>query len=411
MDPNRLAVSHALLHHAVTPLWDDKSKAWLAQWFSDNGFARAYGSNPANWSGLINPFTGERSYSQTHAVGQRVTDRTPDATAAERKAGYRVFFIVKNPESVITWHAANWEMNRKSIAVENLGDYRNYPLRDGDIRVLADWWRPFDRKRNGNTYILGHLEVVATICPARIMEGRSLMIKYVNEGSNAPAPKPAPAPAPAPKPPAGNTIKVGSTVRPTRAQSYEGVWLNSSVLTKNYPVIEVRGSRVVLGGGLNTAFNISSLRLISGGGSSGGSTGGSTIRVGSTVRPTRARSFEGVNLSQQVLHNNYPVIELKGSRAVLGAGLNTAFNVSDLRLISGGGSAPAKPAPAPAPKPAGISVGNRVVVTNPVDINGTRLGVSGNYDVMEVSQNGNRIVIGRGGVVTAAMHKNNVRRV
>lgn len=66
------------------------------------------------------------------------------------------------------------------------------------------------------------------------------------------------------------------------------------------------------------------------------------------------------------------------------------------------------PAPAPAPS-SSINVGDTVQVTNPVDVNGTRLGVSGNYSVMEV--NGDRVVIGRGGAVTAAMNKNNLRKV
>lgn len=62
-----------------------------------------------------------------------------------------------------------------------------------------------------------------------------------------------------------------------------------------------------------------------------------------------------------------------------------------------------------AASPAGINVGDNVVVTNPVDVNGTRLGVSGTYTVMEVK--GDRIVIGRSGVVTAAIHIAHLRRV
>lgn len=64
---------------------------------------------------------------------------------------------------------------------------------------------------------------------------------------------------------------------------------------------------------------------------------------------------------------------------------------------------------APAPTPAGLAVGDQVVVTNPVDVNGTKLNVSGNYTVMEVS--GSRIVIGRGGVVTAAVDASHLSKV
>lgn len=62
----------------------------------------------------------------------------------------------------------------------------------------------------------------------------------------------------------------------------------------------------------------------------------------------------------------------------------------------------------PVPSGGVFAVGQRVKVTKPVDFNGTKLGVSGTYTVMEVS--GNRIVIGRGGQVTAAIHKNNIKR-
>lgn len=62
-----------------------------------------------------------------------------------------------------------------------------------------------------------------------------------------------------------------------------------------------------------------------------------------------------------------------------------------------------------APVNKAIVKGSKVQVTNPVDVNGTRLGVSGTYDVMQV--NGDRIVIGRGGAVTAAIRRQNLKRV
>ena len=55
------------------------------------------------------------------------------------------------------------------------------------------------------------------------------------------------------------TLKVGMKAKPKAAVSYDGVKLISSVTKKYYKVIEIKGSRVVLGDGLNTAFNISNL--------------------------------------------------------------------------------------------------------------------------------------------------------
>lgn len=54
-------------------------------------------------------------------------------------------------------------------------------------------------------------------------------------------------------------------------------------------------------------------------------------------------------------------------------------------------------------------VGASVQFTNPVDVNGTHLAVSGTYTIMQI--NGNRIVVGRGGAVTAAVPKGNLRLV
>ena len=56
-----------------------------------------------------------------------------------------------------------------------------------------------------------------------------------------------------------------------------------------------------------------------------------------------------------------------------------------------------------------MRVGSNVVFTNARDCNGTRLSVSGVYQVMQI--NGNRIVVGRGGVVTAAVPRANIKVV
>ncbi|WP_281627485.1 hypothetical protein [Traorella massiliensis] len=55
-------------------------------------------------------------------------------------------------------------------------------------------------------------------------------------------------------------IKVGDKVTPTSRYSYEGVQLIADVLNHKYSVIEIRGDRVVLGDGLNTAFHSKDIR-------------------------------------------------------------------------------------------------------------------------------------------------------
>ena len=55
------------------------------------------------------------------------------------------------------------------------------------------------------------------------------------------------------------TLKVGMKAKPKKAISYDGVKLDSFVTKKYFKVIEVKGKRVALGDGLNTAFNIDNL--------------------------------------------------------------------------------------------------------------------------------------------------------
>jgi N-acetylmuramoyl-L-alanine amidase CwlA len=56
-----------------------------------------------------------------------------------------------------------------------------------------------------------------------------------------------------------------------------------------------------------------------------------------------------------------------------------------------------------------IKKGSKVKVIKPYDEKGRKLYVSGTYDVIEVS--GNRVVIGKGTAVTAAIHKDNLQLV
>lgn len=208
-DASRTLVNKLVLHHAVTPQWQSKSKAELAQWFSDNGYARAYGSNPGNWSGLINPYTGQRSYSQAHLAGQIVDGSTPDATDAERAAGYRLVPLVQDIWGQITWHAGNWATNQSSIGIENLGDFRNYTLSEQACQVIANFWRGRDRELGGATMVYGHREVTdtSTECPARIMEVRDHIIDLINTD-------PAPAPTPTPQP--TNNVQRYEAITPKR---------------------------------------------------------------------------------------------------------------------------------------------------------------------------------------------------
>lgn len=130
------------------------------------------------------------------------------------------------------------------------------------------------------------------------------------------------APAPIPQP---VSFAVGDTVCPLRNVSYEGVSLIATVLQHTYPVIEVKGDRVVLGGGLNTAMCASNLTKVRTGVTS-------AIGVGSRVRIRNgAKDYNGTALAAFVYSNVYTVQEVNGKRAVLKE-IQTAVSTDNLYL-------------------------------------------------------------------------------
>ena len=186
-------------------------------------------------------------------------------------------------------------------------------------------------------------------------------------------------------------IQVGDIVRPTRAVSYDGVKLASFVLERTYPVIQVDGNRVVLGNGLNTAFNSNDLQKVTTSGSTG------TIEVGSIVKVNRgAKSYDGVSIAPFVYENQYPVIQVNGNRVVLGE-IITAFQKNDLTVVGSGGSTT-------------IQVGDIVRPTRAVSYDGVKLAsfvLERTYPVIQVD--GNRVVLGNG--LNTAFNSNDLQKV
>ena len=106
-----------------------------------------------------------------------------------------------------------------------------------------------------------------------------------------------------------------------------------------------------------------------------------------------------------VLDNKYYVqdgyvwgtyVAYSGNRRYVAVGPATGSVEPDDYLLRVGG-------PSSGSAAGGVRVGSTVRVTRPYDEHGTHLAVSGTYTVMEVR--GDRVVIGRGGVVTAALSR------
>ena len=132
---------------------------------------------------------------------------------------------------------------------------------------------------------------------------------------------------------------------------------------------------------------------VNGGSSSGGSTGGSTS----------GGKKSNDEIAQEVIDMKWGVNPERANR-LRAAGYNAEAvqALVNQKLGFGGSTAPAQNTGG------SIVKGSTVEVTNPVDEKGTRLATSGVYTVMEL--NGSRAVIGRGGVVTAAINVANLRR-
>lgn len=135
------------------------------------------------------------------------------------------------------------------------------------------------------------------------------------------------------------------------------------------------------------------------------------IKVGSKVRvKSGAKTYTGGSLASFVYSTLYDVIEIKGDRVVIGIekAVTAAVHMSDLTLVSGGGSStPTTPTAPVTPKPsATIKVGSKVKVKS-----GAKTYTGGGlasfvykntYDVIQI--NGDRVVIGIGKAVTAAIN-------
>lgn len=185
--------------------------------------------------------------------------------------------------------------------------------------------------------------------------------------------------------------KVGDTV------TINGVYTSSSSTTKLTPAVKTGTITRIIEGAKNpyllNSGNIgwTNDSCIVSGSTSGGS---ASISVGSKVTlSTSASTYAtGETIPSKYKGKTYTVQQV-GNGKVLLKELYSWVRTSDL---VGGSSISGT-----------IKVGSKVVVTNPVDVNGTHLSVSGTYDVIEV--NGSRVVIGKGSAVTAAININNLK--
>lgn len=139
------------------------------------------------------------------------------------------------------------------------------------------------------------------------------------------------------------------------------------------------------------------------------------LKVGDVVcmRPNHIGFFDGWNGNyMRILGQN------QGGSPTNPQG-GSAFNIVNINKSTFAGAfrfkawnnqpTPPSPTPTPHEDPNKFKVGDQVEFVNPVDVNGTKLAVSGIYTVMEISLGS--VVVGRGGVVTARVWAENIKKV
>lgn len=210
------------------------------------------------------------------------------------------------------------------------------------------------------------------------------------------------------KPATSNGFKVGDTVRVKKgAKTYDGGSLASFVYDRDHKISELSGDRAVItyDGVVVAAVNTADLTKT---GSASSSTkpikpskpATSSIKVGDTVKVKRgANTYNGGSLASFVYDRNHKVSEVSGNRAVITYDGTVVAAVNTKDLIKVGGSTPSSS------YSASIKKGDKVRVKSGAktyDGGGLASFVySTTYDVLEVS--GNRVVIGIGSAVTAAV--------
>ena len=130
------------------------------------------------------------------------------------------------------------------------------------------------------------------------------------------------------------------------------------------------------------AFGVNELLGVSGGSSQ-------SPDIDQMARDVIAGKYGNGDARKKALGSNYDAVQRR---------------VNELLGVSGGSSSTSSTSSSKTWK-----VGASVQFTSPYDEHGTHLAVSGTYTIMQI--NGSRIVVGRGGVVTAAVPKGNLRLV
>lgn len=254
------------------------------------------------------------------------------------------------------WAVGNFPQNQRTISVEVVSAGEDFT--DAQINALAQIYE-YLRATYGITRVIRHYDVTGKRCPAPYVDASkwAALKARITGGSSASAPSGGSAPS-------GSVTELAKRVI---AGEFGNGEARKKALGSRYGEVQAEVNRILNGGGSSSS---------------------SSVDIDQMARDVIAGKYGNGDARKKALGSHYSAVQKR---------------VNEMLGVSGGstgGSSSSKKS---------IAVGSKVRVTNPVDENGVHLAVSGTYDVMQV--NGDRIVIGRGGVVTAAINRANLAAV
>lgn len=315
-----------------------------------------------------------------------------------------------------SWCSASGWNDRKAITIEvsNSSTGGDWPISqkswDSLVRLCADICRrygfrlSYDGTRNGS--LTEHQMYAATNCPGPYLHARmGELARQVNAMLDSGAAPSAPATGGGSAPSSGGKEYTGTGFGGTYRCNCSALNVRTSPSTSASVVAQYKsGQTVTLDDwytiangyvwGRYTGASSGKKRYVAVGKATGKPEADDyLVRVGSS---SASQSPDIDQLARDVIAGKYGVGDAR--KKALGSNYAAVQARVNEMLGAGGSSSPSSGGT--------IKVGSKVRVTNPYDENGTHLAVSGTYDVIQV--NGDRIVIGKGSAVTAAVPRKNL---
>lgn len=322
-----------------------------------------------------------------------------------------------------SWCSASGWNDRKAITIEvsNSSTGGDWPISqkswDSLVRLCADICRrygfrlSYDGTRNGS--LTEHQMFAATNCPGPYLHARmGELARQVNAMLDSGAAPSAPATGGGSVPSSGGKEYTGTGFGGTYRCNCSSLNVRSSPSTSASVVAQYKsGQTVTLDDwytiadgyvwGRYTGASSGKKRYVAVGRATGkpeaddylvrvgGSSTSQSPDIDQMARDVIAGKYGNGDARKKALGSNYDAVQRR---------------VNELLGVSGGSSSTSSTSSSKTWR-----VGASVQFASPYDEHGTHLAVSGTYTIMQV--NGNRVVVGRGGVVTAAVPKGNLRLV